>query len=108
MNINWVEVILALIGFLSTIVTVVLVPYIKKKTTVEQQKELATWVKIAVSAAEQIFSETLQGKQRKEWVLEWLANQGIDIDDEQISNELNALIEAFVAQLNNPDIRLAV
>ena len=47
-----IEAVAALIG---DIVTCVLIPFIKSKPTASQQAEINAWVKIAVSAAEQIF-----------------------------------------------------
>ena len=44
-----IEAVAALIG---VIVTCVLIPFIKSKTTASQQAEINAWVKIAVSAAE--------------------------------------------------------
>ena len=36
------------------VITTVIVPCVKKNTTVQQQKEIMGWVKIAVAAAEQL------------------------------------------------------
>ena len=41
----------AVVAVVCAVVTCVLIPYIKSKTTTEQQKEINAWVKIAVSAA---------------------------------------------------------
>ena len=46
----------AVVAVVCAVVTCVLIPYIKSKTTTEQQKEINAWVKIAVSAAEQIYT----------------------------------------------------
>ena len=51
-----IEAVAALIG---VIVTCVLIPFIKSKTTASQQAEINAWVKIAVSAAEKRRSSTL-------------------------------------------------
>lgn len=56
----------------ATVITCVLVPYIKSKTTSEQQKEINAWVKIAVSAAEQIFNGSGRGEEKKAYVIAWL------------------------------------
>ena len=88
-----VEAVLALVG---TIITCVLVPYIKSKTTAEQQKEINAWVKIAVSAAEQIFNGSGRGEEKKAYVIAWLKETGVKVDE----TELDALIEAAVYELN--------
>lgn len=84
------------------VVTCVLIPYIKSKTTTEQQKEINAWVKIAVSAAEQIYTGSGRGEEKKAYVLEWLRSHGITVDDEK----LDAMIEAAVYELTQGIIPL--
>lgn len=88
-----IEAVAALIG---VIVTCVLIPFIKSKTTAEQQKEINAWVKIAVSAAEQIYVGSGRGEEKKAYVLEWLRAHGVTVDDEK----LDAMIEAAVYELS--------
>ena len=84
------------------IVTCVLIPYIKSKTTTEQQKEINAWVKIAVSAAEQIYTGSGRGEEKKAYVLQWLRSHGVTVDDEK----LDAMIEAAVYELTQGIIPL--
>ena len=88
-----VEAVLALVG---AIITCVLVPYIKSKTTAGQQKEINAWVKIAVSAAEQIYKGQGRGEEKKAYVLEWLRERGVTVDEAR----LDAMIEAAVYELS--------
>lgn len=88
-----IEAVAALIGGDSTCI---LVPFIRSKTTAEQQKEINAWVKIAVSAAEQIFKGSGRGEEKKQYVIAWLKERGFTVDE----NELDALIEAAVYELN--------
>lgn len=83
------EVLLLLAG---TIVTYVLIPYIKSKTTEKQQEDIKEWVRIAVTAAEQIYNGTGRGTEKKQYVLDWLSKNNIKVDSEK----LDALIEAAV------------
>ena len=76
--------------------TCILVPFIRSKTTAEQQKEINAWVKIAVSAAEQIFKGSGRGEEKKQYVIAWLKERGFTVDEA----ELDALIEAAVYELN--------
>lgn len=87
-----IEAVAALIG---VIITCVLIPYIKSKATTEQQKEINAWVKIAVSAAEQLFTGSGRGEEKKAYVIAWLKERGITVDEA----ELDALIEAAVYEL---------
>lgn len=88
-----VEAIAALTG---VVITCILVPFIRSKTTAEQQKEINAWVKIAVSAAEQIFKGSGRGEEKKQYVIAWLKERGFTVDEA----ELDALIEAAVYELN--------
>ena len=89
-----VQAIIALIG---AIITCVLIPWIRSKTTKEQQEEIKQWVKIAVAAAEQIFVGQGRGEEKKQWVLEFLSKYNLKVDLDAI----DAMIEAAVYELNN-------
>lgn len=94
------EIIIAVIGLLGTIITAILVPYIKGKLNADRQRELARWVKIAVAAAEQLFAGSNMGQEKRAYVLKWLADNGYNVDDSRILSEVELLIEAFVSGLN--------
>ena len=85
----------ALIGLLSAIIVCFVIPYIKSKTNAQEQEELAAWVKIAVTAAEQIYKGAGRGKEKKAYVIAWLNANGMTLDDESV----NAMIEAAVYEL---------
>ncbi|WP_129596052.1 phage holin, LLH family [Anaerophilus nitritogenes] len=91
----------AVIALIGAVITYIIIPYIKSKTTAEQQKNIKFWVKVAVNAAEQIFQEKSQGQQKKQYVINFLFKQGIQISMEQ----LDLLIEATVLELNK-DIKI--
>lgn len=91
-----VKIILAIISLLGTIVTVVLVPYIKSKTTEKQRDNIYTIVTLAVSAAEQIYFKPGEGKKKKEYVVNYLSSKGIKLTVE----DLNVFIESAVKELN--------
>lgn len=79
------------------LITTFAIPYIKSKTTAEQQRKINDYVKIAVTAAEQIYNGPGQGDKKKTYVLTWLAGHGIAIDEDK----LDAMIEAAVYELTN-------
>ena len=87
----------AILALVAVVITSIVIPYIKKRTTTEQQKELVAWVKIAVTAAEQIYVGTGRGPEKKLYVVEWLADRNITVD----TNQIDALIESAVYELNN-------
>lgn len=92
----------AVVAVVCAVVTCVLIPYIKSKTTMEQQQEINAWVKIAVAAAEQIYAGSGRGEEKKAYVVQWLKDWGITVDAEKI----DAMIEAAVYELNQGIIPL--
>ena len=93
--IDFTPVLKAVVGLCAAIITTFVVPYIKSKTTAEQQKEINAWVKIAVAAAEQIYTGSGRGEEKKAYVVEWLRSHGVTLDPEK----LDAMIEAAVYEL---------
>ena len=87
----------AVFALAAVVVTAVIIPYIRSRTTAQQQADLSEWVKIAVSAAEQIFTGTGRGADKKAYVLAWLRDHGVTVDE----SKLDALIEAAVYALKN-------
>lgn len=87
----------AVFALLAAVITAIVIPYIKSKTTTSQQAEINAWVKIAVIAAEQIYTGSGRGAEKKAYVLNWLREHGITVDAEK----LDALIEAAVYDLTN-------
>ncbi len=87
----------AVAALIAVIITAVVIPYIKSKTTTQQQAQINAWVKIAVAAAEQIYKGSGRGEEKKEYVINWLEERGFTLDED----ELDALIESAVYELNN-------
>ena len=85
-----------IIPLLGAIITYILIPYVRAKTTKEQRDNVYFWVRVAVGAAEQVYKEKGQGRLKKEYVIEFLTSQGINIT----LQELDILIEAAVKELN--------
>ena len=84
-----------LIIFLA-IITKILIPYVKTKISIQSTAETEYWVKLAVQAIEQIsFTSGQKGKEKKEYVINWLKEHNIKYDEEKI----DAQIESAVYQL---------
>lgn len=87
---------LAGITLIIAIVAAFVIPYIKSKTTAEQFATIKLWVTVAVNAAEQLFTGSGRGEEKKNFVLSFLQSKGFTIDLESI----DALIESAVLDLN--------
>lgn len=86
----------AVAALIAALITAFVIPYIRSKTTSQQQAEINAWVKIAVSAAEQIYKGSGRGEEKKAYVIQWLREHGITVDEAK----LDALIESAVYELN--------
>lgn len=95
--INITPIVEAVFALLAAIITAVVIPYIKNRTTAQQQAEINAWVRIAVTAAEQVYKGTGRGEEKKAFVLEWLKSHGVTVETEK----LDALIESAVYDMNN-------
>lgn len=89
-----VEAVFALVG---VVITAVVIPYIRSRTSAQERAELGAWVKIAVSAAEQVYAGSGRGKEKKEFVLSWLREHGVTVDEKK----LDAVVESAVFQLKS-------
>ena len=96
MNINIDIMVKVIIPILGAIITYLIVPFIRQKTTKEQRENIYFWVRVAVQAAEMIYKEKGQGKLKKEYVVTFLQSKGMNITIQ----ELDVLIEAAVKELN--------
>ena len=97
---SFVKIMTAVIGLIGAIITYVVVPYVKSKTTEKQRDNAKFWVQVAVNAAEQIYNKKGQGMIKKKYVVDFLNKKGIAITDSQ----LDALIEAAVYEVNKSKI----
>ena len=91
MSIDLTPIIQALIGLLATIITVKVIPWIKAKTTNEQQAIIRATVRTLVFAAEQLFGAG-NGEAKLEFVMEQLRLKGISAD----RNEVEAVVKEFL------------
>ena len=92
MNVDLTPIFQAIIALLAALVTYKLVPWIKSKTTAEQQALLSTTVKTLVYAAEQLYGAG-KGAEKLDYVVSELEKRGFTAD--------RAEIEAAVAEQFN-------
>ncbi len=97
MEYNITTIIQAVFALIAAVITVIVIPYIKSKTTAQQQTDIEGWVRVAVSAAEQLYKGSGRGDEKKGFVLDWLKKRHIAVDEAK----LDAMIEAAVYWLNH-------
>lgn len=92
---NITPIIETVFALIAAVITAIVIPYIRSKTTAQQQTEINAWVRIAVSAAEQIYVGSGRGQEKKAYVINWLAEHGVTL----VETRLDAMIEAAVYDL---------
>lgn len=90
----------AVIAVVAALITAFVIPWIRSKMTASQQEELAKWVTIAVTAAEQLYAGQGRGEEKKAYVLAFLETKGYSVDTNNVMDSIDALIEAVVYELN--------
>ena len=93
---DYTRIIEAVITLVVAVLTTFIIPLIKEKIDADKLKKWQIYTDIAVQAAEQLFT-TEQFKEKKQYVLEYLAEKGVRLDPDTIDN----LIEASVLLLHN-------
>ena len=84
------------IALIAAVVTAFAIPWVKSKTTAAQREEIEAWGRIAVTAAEQIYLGTGKGNEKKKYVLDFLAEKNLKIDEESV----DLMIESAVKNMN--------
>ena len=84
MEYNITTIIQAVFALIAAVITVIVIPYIKSKTTAQQQTDIEGWVRVAVSAAEQLYKGSGRGDETKAFVLDWLKKLHIAVDEAKL------------------------
>ncbi len=85
----------AVLSLAATVITVMVIPFIKSKLNANKLDELQKWAAIAVKAADQMFWGENSGTDKKNYVTDFLKSKGYTIN----AAALETLIESEVQQL---------
>lgn len=88
MKIDLTQIVIALIGILSTIITTYLIPYFKSKTTADQRANIKGWAEAAVQCAEIIYNGAGKGDEKRAYVEKYINDMcnkaNIKIDENSV------------------------
>lgn len=93
---DYTNIITAVITLLTALLTAFFIPWLKERVGAEKLAKWQQYVEIAVRAAEQLY-DTAQGKEKKAYVLQYLASKGIQFD----SDTVDKMIESAVLMLHS-------
>ena len=94
--IDFTPIIQAVIALIAAIITAKVIPWIKAKTTNEQQQLIAATVKTLVFAAEQIYGAGF-GEEKFDYVQVKLLEKGFDVDRDVIEAAIKENLAALHA-----------
>lgn len=88
MNIDITQIVVAVIGLMSVIITSVVIPLIRSKLTNSQWESIKNYALAGVQAAEILFNAQGKGEEKLEWVSKYIEAQckehGIEIDTDTV------------------------
>ena len=100
MSIDITQIVVAVIGLMSAVITSVIVPLVKAKTTAHQQMIIASLSKTAVLAAQQLYAAD-EGPKKKEYaenyVSQLLKKHGVSIGPAEIDAAIEAALKEIKA-----------
>lgn len=94
----------AFIAILGVLITSLFIPWLKRKITAERYNQMQTWVRTFVLAAEQIYGAG-KGDEKLRYVADLLRQKGIEVDVDNLTDEVRAMIEAAVRELGEAEIK---
>jgi hypothetical protein len=95
MNIDLTAVAEAALALIGALITIYLIPWLRRKAGTERLAMLKTWAEIAVNAAEQLYTGSGHGEEKKAYVLKFLQSKGFTIDFDSLEN----IVESAVYEL---------
>ena len=99
MNIDLMPILEAVLALAAALITYKLLPWIKARTTIEQQTLLAATIKTLVFAAEQLYG-AMSGEKKLQYVCDELTKRGFEVDRAQIE----ATVNEFFGKITNTEI----
>lgn len=96
---NITEIISFVLTLIAVLVSAFVIPYLKTKLSEAQRKRIMEYVSVAVMAAEKLFPNVdgeKMGKEKLEYVANFLETKGIYFDVDDVSDEIRVMIEGAV------------
>lgn len=100
--IDLTPIILCVIAVIGIVISVRVIPILKNKYSKQELEKMLQLVRIAVYAAQQLLRDKT-GEERKQYVLDFLAKHGYDVDDEAVLNAIEAEVLALHEALVGDD-----
>ena len=97
----------AVFALLAALITYKLVPWIRSKTTAQQQQVLDAAINVAVYAAEQLYGSG-NGEKKLAYALKYLKAKGYNVDTQTVKNGVEAAVKALSFQQATTDALVGI
>jgi hypothetical protein len=97
---DFTKIFAAIITLFAAVISGLLIPWIRSRTNKAHWDQLVEWTKIAVAAAELLFTGGGRGDEKREYVIHWLRERGICFDGDTI----RAVLEAAVLEIKSGNL----
>ena len=100
MNFNFdiTELLKALVELMAVLITLFVIPWIKRKVGNEKMTDFLRWVEIGVLAAEQMY-QSFEGEEKKNYVVGLLKEKGFKFTDAEVSAAIEGAGKTVHAEL---------
>lgn len=112
-TIDLTQIVVALIGLLSALITYRLIPWLKANTTEKQRVLIKAAIQTAVYAAEQMYGAG-EGDKKFDYAINWLREQGYDVSKAEIEaavyeliNDTGIIVEAPSLSVKTDEFKVA-
>lgn len=92
------EIISCVLALATAVILVVLMPQFKKLFSDDARKRITEYIRVGVMAAEQLFPERNMGKEKLQYVADYLKTKGITFNVNDIYDEIRMMIESAVQE----------
>ncbi|MGP1569255.1 MAG: phage holin, LLH family [Peptoanaerobacter stomatis] len=96
---EYFEILISILKIALMITTIYILPKLKQlieeNTTAKQRQELVNFSNIGIKIAEQYYKEKNKGKDKKEFVINYLKKAGIKINQEQINQIIDMIVSWY-------------
>lgn len=101
LNVNLTPILQAVIALLASLITCRLIPWIKARTTEQQQRNISALVNTLVYGAEQIYGAG-RGDEKYAYVIDALKSAGYSVDAASVKAEIEAAVKIMQGGLIYP------
>ena len=100
MSIDTTQITIALMGVLTAVITTVVVPWVKSRTTTNQQAIIAALARTAVYAAQQLYKDNKQKKAyAEEYIIKQLKKYELSLDADAVSAAIEAALKEIKTEI---------